>query len=230
MAVYQQYGTGTETETKKKRDDDGVGVGVGTKNTKPNTNTNRSSSVALMSTLVAVVLVVIVMMSVQASSSSTAAGAAGALSVALSAVAFEEANLLRTGTGTNIVVDYPPKMGALLSSFTQSNRCVEWSTGEDVPWKNACMCLVDSVCYSKFKTCTACWSQERASDCQLRAAEIFSSCDKDEKDFDDEEYVNCVSNFHHSHYISVDALVDCVVEHNHLRICFGDHPILPSRT
>merc|ERR1712238_307215 len=105
---------------------------------------------ALMSTLVAVVLMVIVMY-VQSSSSSTAAGAAGALSVALSAVAFEEANLLRTGTGTNIDVDYPPKMGALLSSFTLSNRCEDWSTGEDVPWKNACMCLVDSVCYSKFK-------------------------------------------------------------------------------
>jgi len=228
MAVYQQYGTGTKTETKKKKSDDD-GVDVGTKNTNSNTNSNRSGSVvALMSTLVAVVLMVIVLY-VQASASSTAAAAAGSLSVALSAVAFEEANLLRTGTGTNIDVDYPTKMGALLSSFILSDSCVDRLTHKDVPWKNACKCLVDTKlsCSNQFQACTQCYPPSYCpiSDCQHRAAEIFSSCDKHEEDFDYDEYEICANTHkHHNRNFVVEELVDCVFDHHRLGYCFIHYP------
>jgi len=204
---------------------------MGHTHTNTNTNTNRLSNVALISTLVAVVLVVIVL-SVQASSSSTATAAAGTLSVALSTVAFEEANLLRTGTGTN----FPPKMGALLASFTLSYTkrfdaprpymSCDKLTGEDAQWKNACMCLFSNGCYSHSEDC----KDRSAPHCQQQAAEFFSSCEQDgEEDFNVGEFEECVDHFPYYGYF-VHPLVDCVTDNSHIRNCFGSQPDLPKRT
>jgi len=234
MAVYQQYGTGTKTETKKKKSDDD-GVDVGTKNTNSNTNSNRSGSVvALMSTLVAVVLMVIVLY-VQASASFS------------STAAFEDVNLLRSGTGTNTVIiddsaaagvvaapPLPPMIGDLLASFILSydssySYCVDRLTHKDVPWKNACKCLVDTKlsCSNQFQACTQCYPPSYCpiSDCQHRAAEIFSSCDKHEEDFDYDEYEICANTHkHHNRNFVVEELVDCVFDHQRLGYCFIHYP------
>jgi len=226
MAVYQQYGTGTKTETKKKKSDDD-GVDVGTKNTNSNTNSNRSGSVvALMSTLVAVVLMVIVLY-VQASASFS------------STAAFEDANLLRSGTGTNTVIiddsavagvvaapPLPPKIGALLSSFILSDKCVDrfHTYQQDVQWKSACMCLVGDMntpCFDEFNVC------KNDIDCQHQAAERFSSCDKDEEEFDDAEFGLCAYlNYFPSNprLQSTNNLVNCFLHHKNYLVCFRAYP------
>merc|ERR1712238_551403 len=161
----------------------------------------------------------VIVLSVQTSSSSTATAAAGTLSVALSTVALEEANLLRTRTGTNTVFEYPSQMGALLASFTLSDSC-DKLTGEDAKWKNACMCLVDkgSMCHDKFK---ACCKNDFAPDCSQRAAEIFSSCDNEEEDFDVGELEECTNKFtFNGQYLTLDNLVNCFVDKQHLGYCF----------
>ena len=233
MAVYQQYGTGTETESKKKkRDDDGVDV-VGTKNTNTNTNTNTiriSSVVALMSTLVAVVLMVIVMY-VQASLASLAS-----LS---STAAFEDANLLRSGTGTNTVIiddsaaagvvaatPLPPKIGALLSSFILSDKCVDrfHTYQQDVQWKSACMCLFGDRFRSGFDEYNAC-KNDNEHGCPILAAERFASCDKDEEEFDDYEFETCLNNLNHKLRLqSITNLVDSVLHHKSYLVCFRSYP------
>jgi len=228
MVVYQQYGTGTKTETKKKKSDDD-GVGVGTKNT--NTNTNRSSSVvALMSTLMAVVLVVIVMY-VQSSSASFS-------STAL------DANLLHSGTGTNTVIiddsaaagvvaatTLPTKIGALLSSFILSNTvwygrdscaCVDLSTGEDIPWRNACVCLVDICPNQLYRS-----KQDQNGRGAQIAADRFSWCDKHEEEFDD-DFETCLDSFPYNQPESATELVECFLKY--YRTCFSLHPPSPSRT
>jgi len=234
MAVYQQYGTGTKTETKKKKsDDDSVDVGTKNTNTNSNTNsnTNRSGSVvALMSTLVTVVSVVIVMY-VQASAS-------------FSSTALEEANLLRTGTGTNTVIiddsaaagvvvapPLPPKIGALLASFILSydsyyytvrcDSCVDRLTHKDVPWKNACKCLVD-ICPNEVYRCK---QDDSGRNCQI-AADRFSSCDDEE--YDKSDFETCLNSFPYNQPESATELVECVLKY--YRTCFSLHPPSPSRT
>ena len=218
MAVYQQYGTGTGTKTKKKKIDDN-GVGVGTKNT--NTNTNRLSCVvALMSTIAAVVVVVIVMY-VQSLAS-------------LLSTTLEEANLLRIGTGTKtvlindsatagVVADLPPNIGALLSSFILSNSCVDRLTHKDVPWKNACHCLMVNACPDAFYL---------DRDYQHQATEIFSSCEKDNvEELDDIEYFTCLNNFaFNGQQEKASRLVECLLYKNHLKECMALNPPSPART
>merc|ERR1712238_437995 len=107
-------------------------------------------------------------------------------SASLSSTALEEANLLRIGTGTKtviiddsatagVVADLPTNIGALLSSFILSDSCVDRLTHKDVPWKDVCHCLFDNACPDAVYL-----GGDR--DYQHQAAEMFSSCHKDDED------------------------------------------------